>query len=126
MDGPSSYESNAGICASPASFPVSFSEELGGRSIGAHLEDKLLPLSLEAADGKHQQEAHSFACTAFPPSVTGLMRYSCTWLFFFPPFSLTDPNVLYRHGLLRPPWGKQGPPLLTGVLLAFAGSTLCS
>lgn len=45
--------------------------------IRAYLEDKLLPLSLPA-DGKHLQEADSFACTAFPPTVTGLMRYPCT------------------------------------------------
>lgn len=58
-----------------------------------------MPLGLGAAAGKHLQEADSFACTAFPPSVTGLMRYACTWHFF--PFSLKDRNALHRHELMR-------------------------
>lgn len=120
MDGLSLGEANAGISSSS-----SLSEDHSGHSIGARLEDKLLPLSLEAADGKHLQEADSFACTAFPPSVTGLMRYSCTWLALHP-FSLKDPNGLYRHELVKPPWvGAGASSSCSTVLSAFAGSTLC-
>lgn len=93
--------------------------------IRAHLEDKLLPLSLPA-DGKHLQEAGSFACTAFPPSVTGLMRYTCTC-----------PAPLFTKGRLRAlqtcraheaslGGGAGASSSCSMVLSAFAGSTLCS
>lgn len=83
-DGPSFCQANAAISVAAASSPASLSGGHGCCSTRAHLGEKLVPLSLGAADGKHLQEAGSLACNAFPTSISGLMRCAYSWLFFFP------------------------------------------
>lgn len=68
LTGPHFIKQMPGSVLCPPPFSASFSEDLSGRSIRSHLEEKILLLSLEAADGKHLQEAKF--CLHCLPSIT--------------------------------------------------------